>query len=345
MKIAIRADASLEIGVGHVMRCLTLARSLQNDHHDVVFLCKSLPEHLQSQIRSFGFTLHLLSSLSTHEPLKILKNQNGFDWLVVDHYSLGERWEKTMRQGARNIMVIDDLADRKHDCDLLLDQNLWPDAATRYTGLIDPECRRLIGPQYALIREEFVNVADSRQRDGVVQKGLVFLGGGDTHKQVIKILEGMQLLNRPDIQWDVVIGMQDPSLTETKETVSKFSNVALYTRFVNMAALMERADVAIASGGTTTWERCILGLPAFTVIMAENQKALTESLDAASATINLGWCADLTPKGIAGRLKTVLAEPAWLKTLGDNARGIMGGSAYQGAGGVARLMCETHASA
>lgn len=241
MKVAIRADASLAIGSGHVMRCRALAQALQERGAQVDF-----------------------------------KDESGIeaaDWLVVDHYSLDAAWESRMRQKAAKILAIDDLADRPHDCDVLLDQNWFPDAGQRYAGRVPARCRMLLGPRYALLRPEFSRTG-KRQRDGKVHRVLVSMGGMDPGNETSK---SIQLLKGRGVAVDVAVGEANPHRDEIARQCAQ-AGFEFHLQPSNMAQLMAAADLAIGAGGTTTWERCCLGLPTLQVAIAPNQEAPTRAL-------------------------------------------------------------------
>ena len=241
MKVVFRADASLAIGSGHVMRCRALAQVLQERGAQVEF-----------------------------------KDESGIeavDWLVVDQYNLDAAWESRMRQKAAKILVIDDLADRQHDCDLLLDQNWFPDAERRYAGRVPARCRMLLGPRYALLRPEFSR-SGKRERDGKVHRVLVSMGGMDPGNETSK---SIQLLKGKSVAVDVVVGAANPHRDAIKRQCAQ-AGFEFHLQPSNMAELMAAADLAIGAGGTTTWERCRLGLPTLQIAIAPNQEAPSRAL-------------------------------------------------------------------
>jgi UDP-2,4-diacetamido-2,4,6-trideoxy-beta-L-altropyranose hydrolase len=297
MKVVFRVDASTEIGTGHVMRCLTLADALRERGDDVLFICRA---DLCGMVEHRGYHVHRLTApdpvkrnslgeaqsspahsawltvdwtIDAHESLAVLARNGGrVDWLIVDHYALDYRWETALRHAAERIMAIDDLADRRHDCDLLMDQNLHENAAHRYAGLVPDGCRQLFGPRYALLRPEF-RAARSRlrHRHGGVRRILVFFGGIDGTNQTFKALKAIELLKREDITVDVVVGSQNPNRDEVGEQCRRMKNTHFYCDVDNMSELMSEADMSIGAGGGTVWERCALKLPTLAWPVAENQ--------------------------------------------------------------------------
>ncbi len=299
MKVAIRADASLQIGTGHVMRCLTLADTLRENGATVRFVCRTLPDSLAALIRDHGHAVVLLSeatgatvSLLTsdapphaawlgvsqeqdaNDTKQALEGHGRYDWIIVDHYGLDARWETAVRPCAKGLFVIDDLADRPHDCDVLLDQNYYEDMASRYDGLAPASCIRLLGSRYALLRGEFNTLRKTvSARDGAVRRLLVFFGGMDSSNVTSVTLDAIADLDRHAMEVDVVIGGGHPA-REAIQRRCNTMNIRCHVQTPHMAELMAAADLAVGAGGTATWERCALGLPTMVLCLADNQRQL-----------------------------------------------------------------------
>ncbi len=304
MRVVFRVDASTKMGSGHVMRCLTLAEELEKNGSDVSFISRAHEGNLNHLILKKGFQIHeLQNSISTKLNKKSIKGDNydrwlgatedkdaqetikaiGIDkpdWLIVDHYALSEKWEKTVRPTVKNIMVIDDLANRSHDCDMLLDQNWFENMDTRYACFVPANCTQLLGPGYALLRQEFTEARKSlKQRNGKVNRIFVFFGGSDPHN-----LTGMALraLSEPELthlEVDVVIGENNNHRDKIQKLAELRDLTHLHIQVDNMASIMKKADLAIGSGGSTTWERMCLNLESHVIISAENQKDVNEHLN------------------------------------------------------------------
>jgi UDP-2,4-diacetamido-2,4,6-trideoxy-beta-L-altropyranose hydrolase len=258
--------------------------------------------------------------------LAVLDRMPKLSWLLVDHYALDTRWEQQMRPFTGKIMVIDDLADRPHDCDLLLDQNQYTGLERRYDGLVPDHCERLLGPRYALLRPEFAAARKTlRHRDGQVRRIFIFFGGSDLTNETSKALEAIRLLNRSDIAVDVVVGASNPKGDQIREICQRMPNTDFHIQVENMAELMAAADLAIGAGGTTTWERCCLGLPSIVLVLADNQREVAEAMSAAGAMKNVGWHADVTSTGLAEALRMALASPDCLNAMSERSLAIMGG--------------------
>jgi UDP-2,4-diacetamido-2,4,6-trideoxy-beta-L-altropyranose hydrolase len=195
-----------------------------------------------------------------------------FEWLVIDHYALDARWESAMRDTAKRIMAIDDLADRQHDCDMLLDQNFYADMQTRYNGKVPAHCQLLLGPRYALLREEFRQLRKQvKPHTGAVKRILVFFGGMDADNYTDLAIKALAEIQLEEIQVDVVIGAQHPCRAEI-ETSCITHGFICHVQTDKMAELMAAADLAIGAGGTAIWERCCLGLPTLSICVADNQQ-------------------------------------------------------------------------
>lgn len=316
--VLFRTDSSVVIGSGHVMRCLTLADELRESCGEIGFICRELPGNLIEYIERRGFQVFRLPLRRANVPWQadaegtgeiILRNRLNPDWLVVDHYALDKQWESAMRPLAQRIMVIDDLADRGHDCDLLLDQNYYRYQETRYAGLVPGTACQLLGPKYALLRREFKAARrDLRRRDGFIRRILIFYGGSDPTNETAKALEAVKRLDRP-IAFDVVVGVATPNRERIREICSGMINTNFYCQVENMAELMAEADLALGAGGAATWERCYLGLPSLVTIVAENQRETVEALAEDGVVCNLGWHRDVIVDQLVESIKALLEDP------------------------------------
>lgn len=299
--VAFRVDATSQIGTGHFMRCLTLADALRQRGARIRFVSRGLPDHLHGMLTARGMGFAPLNDAVMAQTPDDLAHSNWlgtsqaqdasdsaealadrkWDWLVVDHYALDARWESAMRGTAGKIMSIDDLADRKHDCDVLLDQNYYRDMQTRYDGKVPEHCRMLFGPCYALLREEFRELrAQCKPRTGEVRRILMFFGGVDEGNYTGHAIEALSGLGIKGVEVDVVIGAQHPRRAEIEQACAT-QGYACDVQTSRMAELMAAADLGIGAGGSATWERCCLGLPALSICTAENQRR--QIADAAEA--------------------------------------------------------------
>jgi UDP-2,4-diacetamido-2,4,6-trideoxy-beta-L-altropyranose hydrolase len=336
MRIAFRADASIAIGTGHVMRCLALADVLESKGVEVEFVCRDIEGNLCELIESRGFTVFRLTKQPEHAPLDWHSDADEtiaalstnaaqcLSWIIVDHYQLDGKWEAAIKRCADKIAVIDDLADRPHNCDLLIDQNFYHDMALRYRHLVPPRCRSLIGPEFALLRSEFLQIRNKQElRDGTLRKIFVFFGGSDADNETAKALRGLKQLHLMDTEIDVVIGGTNPHRDMIKKICDALPNTTLHCQVSNMAELMASADLAIGAGGTTTWERCCIGLPALVAILADNQEELTKAVADYGAIVNLGWATQLSADDYQNALLSLTGQQ--LNRMGQLAAALVDG--------------------
>lgn len=330
--VAFRLDASSEIGTGHFMRCFTLAQELSARGASVHFLTRQLPEYFADKLAASAFKLTRLP----HENTEYTHELPHSSWLgvtqetdanhtlsalsqkvhlmVVDHYSISVPWENKLRAKAEKIMVIDDLADRYHNCDILLDQNLFENPSERYRNLVPSSCHTLLGPGYALIRNEFfvfrqrVNI-----RSAPVKRLLVLLGGVDQYNITSKVLRAVEEL-KESFSVDVVIGNQHPAANLVSEQCNT-NGYSLYIQPDNVAALMAGADISIGSAGSTSWERCALGLPTICFTQAKNQIPIAENLESKGVIINGGDGICISVSVIKQILTDLLSDPAKITEL------------------------------
>lgn len=314
MCVVFRVDASTEIGTGHVMRCLTLADALTRVGADCHFICRNHIGNMNDYIRQRGYPVYELISSDAipvdaskaelqHEhwlqvpwaddaaqSYDVMQRERiCADWLVLDHYALDARWQREMKPTFERLMVIDDLADRQHVADLLLDQNLGR-AAADYDGLVPESCIRLMGPRYAMLRPEFAqwrSYSLKRRQNPELKHILVTMGGVDKDNitgQILNALAGVELPS--DMRITVVMGAKalwSQSICKQAERMSVPARVL--TGVTNMAQTMAEADFAFGAAGTTTWERCSLGLPSLLFVLAENQRELARAVHERGAAV------------------------------------------------------------
>ena len=331
MNVLIRVDSSENTGAGHVVRCLTLAGRLRARGAHVRFLSCALPGNVLALVRQAGFDVHTLSlsaagadqpsgsiwfygkswQADAAECLTLAKaDAERVDWLIVDHYGVDSRWEAQLRPHVGSIAVIDDLANRSHDCDLLIDTNLHANGCSRYDGLVPPECFRMLGPKFALLRPEFAEQrANLRARDGKVRRILVFFGGTDPSNQTTKTLEAIASLRLDGIALDVVVGATNPHKERVREFCSARSGFAFHCQTERMAQMMANADLAIGAGGVATWERCAVAVPSIVLTVADNQVPSTQIMAKERRLLYLGDQAEVSAKMIAQQISSLLETP------------------------------------
>ncbi len=342
--VAIRVDAGGEIGVGHFMRCLTLANRLKERGAHIRFISRFLPEYLIDMLLAkqfeyvpvgkYGikglldelFHAQWLGTSQIHDAdatIQALKDKF-WDWLIVDHYALDFRWESELRPTVGAILTIDDLADRRHDCDILLDQNYFYEARKRYDNKLPDYCQRLLGPHYALLRREFKILRDNvKVRTGVVKNALVFFGGIDVYNYTMLALEVLVDINI-EISINVVVGAQHPFKEEILRLCDKHGCIC-HVQTSCMEKLMAEADLAIGAGGTANWERCCLGLPALIIAVADNQTHISNSLNSIEACVYIGSGETVSKANIKKSLIDLISDPKKISRISKNAFALVDG--------------------
>lgn len=337
--VSIRVDASTRMGTGHVMRCLTLATKLEERGIHVIFLSKKHKGNLNHFIKQQGFEVLELSA-----PIQSIENQTNekfwlgcsvqddvnecqkllsglkIELLIVDHYSLDQQWHKLIKKPDQKdqkeaqpikIMVIDDLANRKHDCDILLDQTLGRDICD-YQNLVPHHCQLLLGADFIMLRDEFLQnrqlAKNKRKQTSALSNILITMGGSDPDNIAETLLNWFLTFQQTNktIQVTLVANQASPFIDNLKIISANHDWISIVSNPESMAQLILAADIAIGSSGATAWERCCLGLPSLSIISAENQNFLNENLAKAGAIISLGHFTDLTYTSFEQSIKQVI---------------------------------------
>lgn len=332
MIVLIRADATMETGSGHVMRCAALGMRLMAHGSQVHFVCAGLPGQLAEWLHHRGFGVATLPAADIPDwsadlaaTGDVARRIGHADLLIVDHYGLDQRWESGMRRYARRILAIDDLADRDHDCDLLLDQNLHDNAQNRYKQRVPEGILQFLGPQYALLRTEFDRHGLERIRDGSVKQLLVFFGGTDPGNQTIKVINALRALGSRAPGSTIVLGHAHPCRDEIHKSAAGLPKVNVLDATDQMAMLMARADLAIGTCGVAAWERCTLGLPCLVVVTAENQREDAEILHRLGAVEYLGDASEITAENWESALRRAMDDPHRIRSMALAASKVMEG--------------------
>ena len=318
MKVCFRFDASILIGTGHVMRCLTLADALNSKGMECHFICREHPGNMIIQIAERGHKVHSIpinklenvadfdKNEKSHSPyshwlgenLQTDARQTSFileelkpDWLIVDHYALDAQWESAISNLSTKVMVIDDLTDRPHDCDLLLDQTFGR-TENVYKSLVPQHCTILTGSKYALLRPEFAELREyslQRRKDIRFERILITMGGVDKDNATGQILGALTQCQLPnDVRITVVMGQNSPWLDSVKDLSMELPwTIEILVSVSNMAQLMADSDLCIGAAGSTAWERCCLGLPTLMVVLADNQKDAADFLEKSQSVFML----------------------------------------------------------
>ncbi|MEE2876142.1 MAG: UDP-2,4-diacetamido-2,4,6-trideoxy-beta-L-altropyranose hydrolase [Chloroflexota bacterium] len=315
MNIAFRVDSSHTIGSGHVMRCLVLAEELRRRGAVIHFICRDYSGNIISAIENSHFRVSVLEhpkdegfikgddykswlgvsqDFDAEQSLVALQDET-IDWLVVDHYSLGCEWHATLRKQVDKICVIDDLANRKYDCDILIDVNYNTLPNERYVGKVPAACSLLLGPSYALIPQQYRFMREKLPvRGGKVQNLLIYFGGTDQHNMTQLCLDALRGSEFSNIRFDVVVGQMNPHVVTLERYAELEDRICLHANLKDLSSLIGEADLALGGSGVTTWERMTLGVPSIIVTIADNQKPTAGALSRDGYVTYLGHYSDVT---------------------------------------------------
>jgi UDP-2,4-diacetamido-2,4,6-trideoxy-beta-L-altropyranose hydrolase len=365
MRILFRVDASPRIGSGHLTRCLALAERLRQSRCEILLVCRRDRSGASDLIRRAGFDCRLLPEAA--ERIDSLAGPPHRDWLgarsetdfeqtvaemhgawsrpdlvVVDHYGIDAAWECQMRTITAGILVIDDLADRRHDCTLLVDQT-YGRSAKDYQSIVPADCRLLVGSEFALLRDEFTELRPmslTRRETTSASRLLVAMGGYDPQNLTSRVLSELATVPMGHATVDVVLGRGAPHL----QSVARMCDASPYRATLSvdvadMACRMAKADLAIGSSGTISWERCCLGLPAVVITFARNQHGIARALSEAGAIRYLGDADTVikNPGCIAATIAELSDDGNARRLMGERAAAIVDG---KGSERVARVLLE-----
>lgn len=341
------ADAGPQVGGGHVMRCLTLARALTDRGAECAFVESRAAAHVLAR---FGWPSQGVVAMANTEDLpglvrwgRAFAERFAPDAVVFDHYRAGAAEEAALIGAGRRIVAIDDLADRAHACDLLIDPGFGR-RAEDYAGLTPEGCEVLAGPDHALVRPEFAaarpRALSRRARHDPPRRALVSLGLTDVGAITARVVETL----RPrlgEVRLDVVLGQDAPSLEALAALAGEDRRIRLHVNSQEMAALTADADLAVGAGGSSVWERATLGLPTATVVLADNQAAMAARLDEAGASLALDARADGFDAALAAAWDRLAAEPSLRWSLTERSSALCDGRGAERAAVAVLAMIET----
>jgi UDP-2,4-diacetamido-2,4,6-trideoxy-beta-L-altropyranose hydrolase len=342
MRVLIRSDASPTIGSGHIARLLPLARTLRKQGSHVAFACRQLPGHRLDALAAEGFeTFALPDRYPDEDPqqaiesmlpwqsdidalAQVLENHCAFDWIIVDHYGLDHHWQTAARRWAPRIAAVDDLATRIYTVDLLLNQNLsgTPEA---YTSLLTPDCQALLGPRFAMLRDEFSGpVIEIKPQ---AQRVLVNFGGFDAAMQTYHAM--LALADLHDLEVDFVAGADNPAWAKMQALAADHPNWRLHSFVSDFYRLMTEADLFVGAGGGTSWERAALGLPTICIAVSNNQQANSEVMATAGAHVYLGAREQVSVEQLRQVIGFVAGNQGLRQSLAEHSRRLVDGRGAQ----------------
>jgi UDP-2,4-diacetamido-2,4,6-trideoxy-beta-L-altropyranose hydrolase len=348
MRVVIRADASPKMGSGHIMRCLALAGALRKRGALVSFVCSSLPDNLKNLIGEHDFYVaeiqgELLDSAAgrTKDAERTVAAIDGeqVDWIIVDHYELNSEWELTAQNHCRHIAVIDDLANRQHYCDLLVDSNMIDEQATRYRGRVPAHCTMLLGPKFLLLREEFQDGESFLRMRDQVQNTLVMFGGYDVLDLTSRVVEMLRRVSPDPGEVHVVVGRHNPWRERVMELCCT-AGYEMHTQTDSIADLMRNADIAISACGLSAYELIALGVPSLLIAVTPIQEQVACTLSASRMADVLSLGATLDYLQFAAAWEQLASSRVSRSLMSEAAKGLIDG---RGAARVAATMSDLNA--
>lgn len=329
----IRVDASPEIGLGHLSRCLSLAQALSKCGIVSIFVVRDPDPSVRSKIEAGGHDLVVLpatvdpgSSTDADLVLAQVEAEQTPPILIVDHYRIDARWEARLRPAVARLAVIDDLANRSHDCDLLVDQNRLDGAAHAYSGLLPTGTVKLIGPRYCLLHPEFSALRQHmRSRDGLVRTILVGFGGSDPAGHTQAVIEALRQHLHQIEQVHILVGSLNASRTRIDEIASRAPQFTVHVDAVNVGELLQATDLAIGAGGVMAWERACLGVPSLVFGIVSNQVQNVRDMLRAGVAIGAPKMFEPQSDRIERWIDLALASPDLLRGVGERAAALVDG--------------------
>ena len=333
--LVFRVDSGLSIGSGHLMRCLTLAKNLSKSTKlKCIFVTRNHAGNFNDLITLNGYKLMLLENLELDNKVNNLSKWLGasqevdaiqtqtalkemclksIDILVVDHYAIDINWEKKFRNIAKKLVVIDDLANRLHCCDILLDQNIAPNYLTRYDNLVPISTKKFLGISWCLLREDFLMAKRSIKPRSKLRNIAIFFGGVDEYNATLKLLNN---LKRKLVVFNavyVIVGQSNPFKEEINWFCDKRDNCYYLEQVSNMAEIFSKSDLAIGAGGATTGERIFLGLPSIIFSLADNQVKVSKYLHEKRYVTYLGDQSEIDKSNIISEIDKYINSSELLK--------------------------------
>lgn len=342
MRVLIRSDASPTIGSGHIARLLPLARTLRKQGSHVAFACRQLPGHRLDMLAAEGFETYALPARYADEDPQqavesmlpwqadidalahVLETHCAFDWIIVDHYGLDHHWQTAARRWAPRIAAVDDLATRTYDVDLLLNQNL-SGTPQSYASLLTPGCQALLGPRFAMLRDEFSGPAIEIKPQA--KRVLVNFGGFDAAMQTHHAM--LALADFPELEVDFVAGAANPAWANMQALAANHSQWRLHSFVSDFYRLMTEADLFVGAGGGTSWERAALGLPTICIAVSNNQQANGEVMATAGAHVYLGAREQVSVEQLRQAIGFLAGNQGLRQSLAEHSRRLVDGRGAQ----------------
>ena len=342
MNLLIRADASVGMGTGHVMRCLALAHAWQDAGGRPVFVMSETTQALRARLGAEGCELQTLSCPAgqADDSTAVIDaaQRQHVDWVVVDGYQFGAEYQAALKAADLKVLFVDDNGHAQHySADLVLNQNV--SATENLYSSRSADTQLLLGTRYCLLRREFV-LQSGRKRpvSDTVRTLLVMMGGSDPSNVTARVLEALELAGLAEVETTVVVGGSNPNVKNLEKLAAQSSvRINLQRDVSNLAELMAETDLAISAAGSTCWELCFMGVPSLLIDVADNQTPIARELHRLSCAIHVGN-ADFGRETLVAELRRVTASSELRRALAHSSRQMVDG---QGARRVVGMMRGT----
>jgi UDP-2,4-diacetamido-2,4,6-trideoxy-beta-L-altropyranose hydrolase len=329
--VLIRADASVRIGIGHLMRCLALAQAWQEEGNFAHFALVDVLPVLERRLLDGGMDVSRVAaspgSLEDAARTIALAQEMVATWVVLDGYCFDTPYQRAVKEADLRLLVVDDYGHASHYyADLVLNQNISADESL-YANR-ESYTRLLLGPRYAMLRREFWPWRGwQREIPPVAHKVLVTLGGADPDNVTLRVVRALHRVQIPGLAAAVVVGGGNPHWESLRSAVEHSGcEIRLERDVRDMSELMAWADVAISAGGSTCWELAFMGLPALVLVVADNQKGVADGLDALGVVRSLGRCIDVDEVDVARASKVLVTDSAQRGAMSEKGRQLVSGS-------------------
>lgn len=330
MKLIIRADASIQMGTGHIMRCLALAQALKQQGGTAVFAIATCPPSLQERLEGEGFAIcsvaEPMGSVMDAQSTILQAQQLGCHWICVDGYQFGADYQRSLQMARLKVLFLDDYGHATHySAEVVLNQNI--SAQAEWYQNRDRETKLMLGAMYSLLRQEFWTWRGWRRSiPEIAHKILITLGGSDPDNVTARVIEALQVVQIPRLELMVVVGGSNPHLAALQRCAERSIHaVQLLQNVTQMPVLIAQADLAIAAGGSTNWELAFLGLPSIIITLAENQTAIADQLQEQGISRSLGWHQRLQPAQIALTVYQLCQNPEKRSSMSQKGQALIDG--------------------
>lgn len=328
LRVALRADASSQVGLGHVRRCLSLAQGLRDIGSPTCLVSRSLGADTATLSAHAGvphFRLDAAEGQDAETTVALLRDWHP-DWIVVDHYGLDAGWHARIKEKLSvRIAAIDDLGDRPLAVDLLIDHNHAHNHQARYVGHLPLGTPMLAGPRYALLSPNYATTPGYPFRETVESIG-VFMGGVDAAGISERVIRACRQVARFAGRIEVATTRANPHIATLRDLCRRDIDATLLVDAADLTEFFARHDLQIGAGGGASWERCCVGAPTLALIVAKNQEAVVPGLAELGVIATPDPLGALDESAIGQAVAALLSDPQRRRSMSESSRELVDGS-------------------